>query len=96
MGTVSLAAVAWNINDEEFLRDSKTVSSLRLRIGYGITGQQDGIPNYAYQATYSLSDSNAAYQFGNNYYQGYRPAGYNPYLKWEQTAPRILELILDS
>jgi TonB-dependent starch-binding outer membrane protein SusC len=80
------AAVAWNINDEDFLRNSKTVSSLRLRVGYGITGQQDGIPNYAYLADYSLSDSNASYQFGNSYYQGYRPTGFNPSLKWEQTA----------
>ena len=85
-GLFPSAAVAWNINDEEFLRNSKTVSSLRLRIGYGITGQQDGIPNYAYLADYSLSDSNAAYQFGNSYYQGYRPTGFNPSLKWEQTA----------
>jgi TonB-dependent starch-binding outer membrane protein SusC len=85
-GLFPSAAVAWNINDEEFLRNSQTVSSLRLRIGYGITGQQDGIPNYAYLADYSLSDSNASYQFGNSYYQGYRPTGFNPSLKWEQTA----------
>jgi TonB-dependent starch-binding outer membrane protein SusC len=85
-GLFPSAAVAWNINDEEFLRNSQTISSLRLRIGYGITGQQDGIPNYAYLADYSLSDSNAAYQFGNSYYQGYRPTGFNPSLKWEQTA----------
>jgi len=41
------AAVAWNIYQEDFLKNSKTVSSLRLRVGYGLTGQQDGIPNYA-------------------------------------------------
>jgi TonB-linked SusC/RagA family outer membrane protein len=80
------AAVAWNIYEEDFLKSSKTVSSLRLRVGYGLTGQQDGIPNYAYLASYSLSNSNASYQFGDNYYQGYRPGGFNPSLKWEQTA----------
>ncbi len=80
------AALAWNINQEDFLKNSKTISSLRLRVGYGITGQQDGIPNYAYLASYSLSNANASYQFGDSYYQGYRPGGFNPSLKWEQTA----------
>jgi len=80
------AAVAWNIYEEDFLKNSKTVSSLKLRVGYGITGQQDGIPNYAYLASYSLSNANASYQFGDTYYQGYRPGGFNPSLKWEQTA----------
>jgi TonB-dependent starch-binding outer membrane protein SusC len=85
-GTFPSVAVAWNINEESFMKDSKSVSSLRLRAGYGITGQQDGIPNYAFLANYSLSNSNASYQFGNDYYQGYRPTGFNPSLKWEQTA----------
>jgi iron complex outermembrane receptor protein len=61
-------------------------------LGYGITGQQDippaqGIdPNYAFLSIYTLSDLNAAYQLGNAYYQGYRPSGYNPFIKWEETA----------
>jgi iron complex outermembrane receptor protein len=79
-------ALAWKINDEGFLRDVPAVSDLKLRLGFGITGQQDGIPNYGYLADYSLSNSSASYEFGNNYYQGYRPGGYNPALTWEQTA----------
>ncbi len=85
-GVFPSIALAWKIKDEPFLRNSQTVSDLKLRLGYGITGQQDGIANYAYLATYSLSNSNASYQFGNNFYQGYRPGGFNPNLKWEQTA----------
>jgi TonB-linked SusC/RagA family outer membrane protein len=79
-------AFAWKIKDEAFLRNSGALSDLKLRLGYGITGQQDGIPNYGYLASYSLSNPNAAYQFGDVYYQGYRPSGYNPSLTWEQTA----------
>ncbi|HEY4061733.1 MAG TPA: SusC/RagA family TonB-linked outer membrane protein [Puia sp.] len=79
-------AGAWMIKDEPFLKSSGAISDLKLRVGYGITGQQDGIPNYGYLADYSLSSANASYQFGSNYYQGYRPAGYNPALTWEQTA----------
>jgi TonB-linked SusC/RagA family outer membrane protein len=79
------AAFAWKIKDERFLASSHVISDLKLRLGYGITGQQDGIPNYGYLADYSLSNASASYEFGNNYYQGYRPAGYNPSLTWEQT-----------
>ncbi len=79
-------ALGWKIKGESFLQNVDAVSQLKLRIGYGVTGQQDGIGNYNYLAYYSLSDSNAAYEFGNNYYQGYRPAGFNPALQWEQTA----------
>jgi iron complex outermembrane receptor protein len=78
-------ALAWKINEEPFLNKVQVLSDLKLRLGYGITGQQDGIANYAYKAVYDLSSVNGSYQFGNNYYQGYRPEGYNPSLKWEQT-----------
>jgi TonB-linked SusC/RagA family outer membrane protein len=91
-GLYPSVALAWKIKEESFLRDSRTVSDLKLRAGYGVTGQQDGIANYGYLATYSLSNINAAYQFGNNFYQGYRPSGYNPSLVWEQTATTNLGL----
>ncbi len=86
-GLFPSVALAWKIKDESFLRDVAAVSDLKLRVGYGVTGQQDGItPPFAYLAAYSLSSISAAYEFGNNYYQGYRPSGYNPNLTWEQTA----------
>jgi TonB-linked SusC/RagA family outer membrane protein len=80
------AALAWNIKNESFLTNANGVSQLKLRLGYGLTGQQDGIGNYDYLAYYSLSDSNAAYIFGDNVYQGYRPAGFYSTRRWEQTA----------
>ena len=91
-GMFPSAAFAWKVKDESFLKNSKLVSDLKLRLGYGITGQQDGIANYSYQSVYSLSASTAAYQFGNFFYQGYRPTGYNPNLKWEQTATSNIAL----
>src|SRR5258708_1753793 len=85
-GVFPSAALAWKIKNENFLNSSRTVSDLKLRLGYGITGQQDGIANFAYLSSYSLSNANASYQFGNSYYHGFRPSGYNPKIKWEQTA----------
>jgi len=84
--TFPSAAFAWKIKSEPFLNNVDAVSELKLRLGYGLTGQQDGIGDYDYLAYYYLSDSNAAYQFGNNYYQGYRPAGFYSTRKWEQTS----------
>lgn len=78
-------AFAWKLDEESFLKSAKNISSLKLRLGYGVTGQQDGINNYDYMSVYGLSNPSATYQFGNNFYQMYRPGGYNPNLKWEET-----------
>ena len=78
-------AFAWKIKDEPFLRNSRTVSDLKLRLGYGITGQQEGIGNYDYISYYNLSTQTAQYQFGNTFYSLYRPGGYYAARKWEET-----------
>jgi len=85
-GMFPSGAFAWRLKEEDFLRNSTTVSDLKLRLGYGETGQQDGIGNYDYIARYSLANQQAQYQFGNRFDSLYRPEGYNPNLKWEQTA----------
>ncbi len=91
-GTFPSVALAWKVKDESFLKNNKAVSDLKVRLGYGITGQQDGIANYDYLSYYSLSNTNSTYQFGNSYYVGYRPSGYYPARKWEQTATTNLAL----
>lgn len=79
-------ALAWKINQESFLRNSKVVSDLKLRVGYGITGQQDGIGNYDYLPIYTLGNGTAQYQFGDQFYNTYRGNAYYANRKWEQTA----------
>jgi iron complex outermembrane receptor protein len=80
------AAVAWRISRESFMNDSKTISDLKLRFGWGITGQQDiQGRDYPYLARYTISDSSGMYQFGNNYYLLLRPEGYDENIKWETT-----------
>lgn len=85
-GTFPSAAFAWRIKDENFLKNSSAFTDLKLRLGYGVTGQQEGIGLYDYIPRYSISNGQAQYQFGNTFYSLYRPSGYNPNLKWEQTA----------
>jgi len=79
------AAVAWRISRESFMVDSRTISDLKLRAGWGITGQQDVGNDYPYLARYTVSDSSGMYQFGSNYYLLLRPEGYDENLKWETT-----------
>ena len=85
-GTFPSAALAWRIKEESFLKDSKTVSDLKLRLGYGITGQQNiGGNDYPYLARYTYSVNNANYQFGDSFYTTIRPEGYDANIKWEET-----------
>ena len=85
-GIFPSAAFAWRIKQEDFLKDDPTLSDLKLRIGYGVTGNQDGIGDYDYLADYSVSNQTAEYQVGSNYYQMYRPGAYYFNRTWEQTA----------
>lgn len=85
-GLFPSAAFAWRISGENFLKESTTVSDLKLRLGYGLTGQQDIVGNdYPYQARYTYSQPNAMYQFGSVWMNTLRPDGYDPNIKWEET-----------
>lgn len=84
-GTFPSAAFAWKIKDENFLKSVKILNDLKLRLGWGVTGQQDGIGNYDYISYYALGDNAAQYQFGSTFYNVYRPGGYYSNRKWEQT-----------
>lgn len=84
-GLFPAAALAWNVKEEGFLRDAKTLSNLKLRLGYGVTGQQEGIGYYDYISYYALSSTTARYQLGDTYYNMYRPGGYYANRKWEET-----------
>lgn len=85
-GIFPAVGLAWKINDESFLRDSKVVSQLKLRLGWGITGQQNiSQGDYPYLPRYTGSQVNAQYQMGNQYYITLRPEGYDANIKWEET-----------
>lgn len=93
-GNFPSAALAWRISDEAFLRNSKVVSDLKLRLGWGTIGQQDGIADYGYQANYFYGDAAAQYQFGNEFVTVARPQGYDANLQWEKTETQNLGLDL--
>lgn len=84
-GTFPSVALAWRIGQESFLRESDIISDLKLRLGYGVTGQQDIGSDYPYLARYTPSDVSAQYQFGDSFYNTFRPEGYDANIKWEET-----------
>lgn len=69
---------SWNLNEEEFLKNSKTLSNLKLRASYGVVGNQE-IADYDYlqQMKVVWVNGSVAYVQSN---KG------NPNLKWESTA----------
>lgn len=79
------AAVAWKINNEKFLKEATWLDDLKLRLGWGQTGQQDGIGEFDYTPVYTNSNNNALYPFGGQYYPTQRPSAYNEDLTWETT-----------
>lgn len=85
-------SVAWKLNEENFLKNISSISTLKLRAGYGETGQQELSNNYPAFASYNLSGAGAQYQFGNQFYNLYRPDIYNPNLTWETTETKNLGL----
>ena len=85
-GLFPSAAFAWQIMNEPWMQGSSLFSQLKLRLGYGITGQQEiNQGNYPYLPRYTYSQNTAAYQLGNVFYLTLRPEGYNAGIKWEET-----------
>ena len=82
-------ALGWKINEEGFLKNVNWLDDLKLRLGWGKTGQQDGIGNYVYFAKYEINENNVngRYPMNNVNPTGllYRPSAYNKALKWETT-----------
>ena len=81
-GIFPSVALAWNVDQEDFFT-GKIFSSLKLRLGYGQVGNVNGLGDYKFLTRYTGSTSTAYYQFGNSFYQTYRPEPINPDLRWE-------------
>lgn len=82
------AAIAWRISQEDFMKDNKTISDLKLRLSYGITGNSE-IGEYQSQANINTNN----YVFGGAQAIGTTLASIgNDDLQWEKTAEYDLGL----
>lgn len=87
-GDFPSASLAWRISDEPFMKATQSwLDNMKLRLGYGVTGNQSGVA--AYKSLPILSATGAAYYdptsgtWKNSYTQ---TQNVNPDLKWESTA----------
>ena len=85
-------ALAWKVKNENFLKDVDALSDLKLRLGWGKTGQQDLSEGtiqekyYGWIHTYSKSvGTNGLYPIAGLNGELYRPGNYTEDLKWETT-----------
>lgn len=79
------AGVAWRIKEEDFLKDASFISDLKLRASIGVTGNQNGISNFAAKGLWGGSSG-----YPDNVAGGDKPGTApqqlgNPDLKWERT-----------
>ena len=85
-GLFPSAAFAWRISEEPFMRNAEWLSNLKLRLGYGITGQQNiNQGDYPSIPTYHTNQAGSLYQFGNTIVTPITPKGYAAQIKWEET-----------
>lgn len=77
-------AAAWRIVDEPFFQDVAMLSDLKLRLSWGMNGNQS-FGNYLYVPTYTPGGAQASYQFGNEFITTLRPSAVDPNIKWEET-----------
>ena len=83
-GNFPAVAVAWRVSEEPFMSKYSSVSDLKVRASWGITGNQQ-FANYQQYAAYTLGDAQSQVQFGNTFVSTIRPAAVDPNIKWEQT-----------
>lgn len=83
-GTFPSASAAWGISQEAFMQDVNWVNDLKLRAGYGITGNQDGLDPYK---SLELYGADGTYYSNNSWLTAYKiNQNANPDLKWEETS----------
>ena len=89
-------ALGWKINELPFLKSANWIDELKLRLGWGKTGQQEDIGDYNYFATYNVNTTNIDGRYPligvNDSGLLYRPNAYNPDLKWETTTTKNIGL----
>lgn len=87
------AAAAWQISDEDFLKDNETISTLKLRASYGENGQQDIGAGAIFLNRFRFGNPNSQIIFGGQVINPAVPQELNPDLKWEETS--TLEVGID-
>lgn len=88
-GTFPSVSLAWRITEEDFMKNQKVFDDLKLRIGYGVSGNSLGFDAYTAQQTYGASGWFTYVDPVSGSSSSYRTLAAtknaNPDLKWERT-----------
>jgi TonB-dependent starch-binding outer membrane protein SusC len=84
-GIFPAAAFAWRVSDEPFMQRFGTLSDLKLRVSWGVNGNQ-AFPNYRAFSDYLIGGPQAQVQLGNEFITTIRPSAADPDIHWERTA----------
>lgn len=76
-------SVAWNLNNESFLKDVKFINVLKIRGGYAETGQQEIGQDFGFLPRFTIGDERVRFQFGDQFITTIRPEEFDANLKWE-------------
>jgi len=83
-GTFPSVSAAWNITEEEFMKNQNVFSNLKFRAGYGVSGNAMGFDVYSSYVTYGASGT---FTYDGKTYRTYGATkNANPDLKWESTS----------
>ncbi len=83
-GIFPAASFGWKISNENFLKNSSAISNLKLRAGWGVTGQQEINDNFAFLGLFTPGEDGAQVQFGNQFINTLRPEEFDQNIKWEE------------
>jgi len=91
-GYFPAASAAWKIGEEKFLKDSQTITDLKLRLGYGLSGN-NRIGSFLYD-TFFITSSDYGYAFGTNVTPGATTGNImaNKNVKWETATSKNIGL----
>ena len=89
-GLFPALALGWKINNMAFMKDASSINDLKLRLGWGVTGQQDIGDYYPYLAMYQQATQGSYYPVVDadgkvQYVPTLYPGAYNKDIKWEET-----------
>ena len=86
-GVFPAVALGWKINQEAWMQGAAGwLSDLKLRLGWGKTGQQEIGETINYMTLYAIASPSVSYPNGTNgWYLPVYARGYNPDLTWETT-----------
>lgn len=85
-------SVGWKLQNENFLKNVDVIDELKIRAGWGVTGQQEISQNLGFLPVFTVSNSQARVQFGDEFVSTNRPQPFNTELKWEETINKNIGL----